>query len=119
MIGGFTHARIVGGPIPMEKPTDALTVHVQKEDQGKLFNNLITYFILIKPSLYLCITLNNIYGCTHRYKLSVNATDIEPNEQNKTILAQLMFFGDHGVTLTGKDAILVVATTRGRVAFYS
>jgi hypothetical protein len=47
-----------------------------------------------------------------RYKLSVNAKDIEPNEENKEVIGQFMFFGGHGVTLIGHDAILVVAKTR-------
>lgn len=37
------------------------------------------------------MTLNSTILGTHMYKLSINTTYIEPNEENKTILSQFMF----------------------------
>jgi hypothetical protein len=50
----------------------------------------------------------------HRYKLSVKAEDIERNAENKKVIGQFVFFGDNGTTLTGNDAVLLAAQTKGR-----
>lgn len=49
-----------------------------------------------------------------RYRISVKAEDMEPNPENKKVVGQFIFFGDNGAALTGKDAVLLAAHTKGR-----
>lgn len=39
---------------------------------------------------------------------------MEPNPENKKVVGQFIFFGDNGAALTGKDAVLLAAHTKGR-----
>lgn len=82
------------------------------------------WFYLCKVCWKKTIPTGNSYRCpssdaqrSSTGTSSVNATDVEPNPENKRVIGQFMFLGDHGATLTGKDAILLAATTRGRPDF--
>lgn len=53
----------------------------------------------------------------HRYKLKVSATDMEPNADNMPVTGHFTFLGESGTVLTGRDAALLAALTRGRPNF--
>lgn len=49
-----------------------------------------------------------------RYRISVKAEDIDPDQENKRAIGRFIFFGENGTALTGKDVILLAAQTKGR-----
>jgi hypothetical protein len=64
------------------------------------------------------IYVHLIIAYIYRYTLSVSATDIGPNDENKRIVNQFMFLVTTSQT-RGKNAILLAAPTKGRPDFVS
>lgn len=52
-----------------------------------------------------------------RYKLSINAKDVQSTDKGNKVIADFVLFGKHGTALTGKEAALLAAQTRGRLDF--
>ncbi|KAM0826903.1 hypothetical protein ACQ4PT_068551 [Festuca glaucescens] len=49
-----------------------------------------------------------------RYKLTVNAKDLEPDEDSEEVLGQFGFLGEHGAALTGYSVEMLIAESRAR-----
>ncbi|KAM0870508.1 hypothetical protein ACQ4PT_039955 [Festuca glaucescens] len=55
-----------------------------------------------------------IYLTDARYKLTVNAKDLEPDEDSEEVLGQFGFLGEHGAALTGYSVEMLIAESRAR-----
>lgn len=49
-----------------------------------------------------------------RYKLCVDAVDIEPNNEDKITTGRFMFYGDEAAAVIGKDIALLLAQAKSK-----